>query len=287
MRVLLSLLFSIALCCAFNTPVLAQRNLTILSYNVLKGFDNDSLKKQQFTRWVTQWNTDIIAFEEMNKFTQPSLEIFARGYGHGYATLLKENGFPVAISSKYPITHIRKVTDNMHHGYIYARVLDYHLYVLHLSPFSMEKKIEEINTILADIEIIPKNEKIILLGDFNARSPQDSSFYDSGKIAELVRLEQSDPRRHNLINGRPSFDIIRVVEKAGFSDTYHLLHKETESSIPTKSHMGEDGVNKLARIDYIFLNPRLASKCVKAVILKDNVTDTLSDHYPMLVHLKD
>ena len=88
-----------------NLPVYCQqKNFRIITWNVYEGMKLDTTQhKTAFAKWITGKDPDVMAFQEMNRFTPASLDKFARSYGHTYSVLLKENGFPVAITSKYPI----------------------------------------------------------------------------------------------------------------------------------------------------------------------------------------
>src|SRR5690625_377320 len=136
----------------FLPPSFSQNQLSILSYNTYNGFQSDISVMDQYLEWVKDLDPDVIAYQEMNKFSQKSLEEFASEYGHDYAVLIKEEGYPVAISSKYPIVNVQKVTDNMHHGYLYANVLGTHIFIVHLSPFDHRFRAKELR--LVDIPVI-------------------------------------------------------------------------------------------------------------------------------------
>lgn len=57
---------------------------------------------------------EVLALQEVTGFTQASLEKLAETYGHPYTVLLMEGGkFPVAITRKYPIINVQKLSDNM------------------------------------------------------------------------------------------------------------------------------------------------------------------------------
>src|SRR5687767_11071810 len=131
----------------FKVPVnYQQKTFMIITWNVYEGMKLDTTQnKIAFTKWIKEKDPDVMAFQEMNGFTQTKLEAFARSYGHSYAVLLKDTGFPVALTSKYPITDIEKVIENMHHGYIQAKVSDITFFVVHLSPHKYQKRQEEIN----------------------------------------------------------------------------------------------------------------------------------------------
>ena len=95
-----------------------QDNFKILCYNVLHGFESNPKVMDKYVTWVKTIDPDIVAFQEMNKFTDKSLKELAARYGHYYSAISKENGYPVAITSKYPIRDLIKVDDHMEHGSI-------------------------------------------------------------------------------------------------------------------------------------------------------------------------
>lgn len=266
-----------------SAQVFAQNGLTYLNYNILEGLKSDSSLKADFVTWVKEIDPDIIALQETNKFTQRSLEVFASSYGHPYAVLAKESGYPVAITSKYPIVNVQKVLDNMWHGYLYANVLDYHLFVLHLSPFLQEKRNYEIAQILAHIRLFPKNAKIIVSGDFNAVSELDKHTHTATLIELMKESEATHAHIRNLKNGQIDYDVIRKVMDAGFVDVFYQRHKKFKSSLPTARYRTEKSFDR--RIDFIFVSKNLSKKVVDADIIKDQYTDYLSDHYPVIMRL--
>jgi len=99
----------------FKPTYCQEKNFRIITWNVYEGMKLDTTQnKTAFAQWIKEKDPDVMAFQEMNRFTQTSLAEFARSYGHGYSLLLKETGFPVALTSKYPISKTEKVIDNMH-----------------------------------------------------------------------------------------------------------------------------------------------------------------------------
>jgi Endonuclease/Exonuclease/phosphatase family. len=112
----------VAIIMAANVSVAyAQETLKIVSYNVLYGLKKDSVNIDRFVNFAQDWKPDVIALEEMNGYTQKTLEQLGQRIGHDYVLQSKEDGFPVAIASKYPLVNFRKVTENMWHSYIYAK----------------------------------------------------------------------------------------------------------------------------------------------------------------------
>lgn len=245
---------------------------TVLTYNILNGLEQRQDKKNQLVEWVKKVNPDMIAFQELNHFTQASLEEFASRYGHSYAVLLKEEGSPVGLTSKYPILDVRKVKEGMHHGMIYAKVKDYHLVVTHLAPSikAFKKRQEEVRLVLGELSKVPKKEKVLVLGDFNSFSARDSSLYNS----------IPDPSGNGMM--KFDYEVTGAMEKAGFVDLLRLKHTTPVTSFPTKGYEVKNP-NSQCRLDYVWASGTLSKKCQRADVLKDETTDVLSDHYPILV----
>lgn len=265
-------------------PVFSQQPLTYLSYNILEGLKNDSTLKAEFTGWIKTRNPDIAAFQETNTFTQKSLETFAAGYGHPYAILAKETGYPVALTSKYPIVNVQKVLDNMWHGYIHAQILDYHIFVLHLSPHNQQKRSLEIQQLIAHAKTLPAKAKIIFSGDFNAVSDVDARNYGDDLLHSMRTAEANASHIRNLKDGQIDYSILKAMEKAGYTDVFHHVHKKFKFSIPTKEYAQTASIPR--RIDFIMVSKNLVSEIKEADIIHDHYTDYLSDHYPVIMKLK-
>ena len=272
---LIMLSWILAGCNDTNTirPVSGQK-VKVLSYNVWDGFqEHDSLVTAKYIHWVNRLNPDIIAYQELNDYNQKKLENLAEEYSHPFAIQSKEDGYPVGMSSKFPIVNTKRVLDNMHHGYIYGVTNNIHVFVVHFIPFGrrgLDKRKEEVQTILAHAALLPEDEMVMILGDINAPSPSDSSFY--------------------LENG-PEYDykdysVIEAIENAGFLDVYNMFHDEFKKSMPTPTRVEQVGPRYAKRIDFAFVNQALAQYVVYADIIHDEYTDMISDHYPVYFELE-
>ncbi|MBI0031716.1 hypothetical protein H3S75_10785 [Gilliamella sp. B14384G15] len=270
------------------------KDLKIISYNVYNGMKLDESEgKQKFIDWAKMQDADIIAWQEMNFFTREKLENFAASYGHNYAVLLKESPddpafFPVAITSKYPIVNVNKVVDNLWHGALYADVGKYHFVITHMNPFWTSKRIDEINLIIDSIKYSsdPKG-KWIIAGDLNSFSPADKTEYDNSKLLEDIKDKQKKrPILDNLVNGQLSYTVQQNLLDAGYIDALKLKNKQFISTAPTKVFY--DQASTPLRYDYIYVSPKLKKDVIDVKVLKDEFTDTYSDHYPvqMIIHNK-
>ena len=264
-----------------------EKKFRIITWNVYEGMKLDTTRhKIAFAQWIKEKDPDVMAFQEMNRFTETKLEEFARSYGHPYSILLKDSGFPVALTSKYPIGNTEKVIDKMHHGYVRATVRDITFFVVHLSPHKYEKRQEEINRILAAAAIAPDKRKTIILGDFNSQSPQDSIFYTDGKMVEVHKiLKTKYPVYDNLRNGQLDYNVVRTVLVNGYIDPVYNS-KRLNISFSADIQGDPDLKYNKTRIDYILLNDFFKGIIKKAFIIRDKFTDMMSDHYPVYVELK-
>ncbi|AOM75714.1 endonuclease/exonuclease/phosphatase family protein [Pedobacter steynii] len=141
-KILILLLFSF-----YSQNLLAQPALKIISYNVYNYFESEQERKQRFISWATIQQADVIAYQELVNINAQELTQLGQSIGHPYTALAKEKGYAVGISSKYPIQEVKTVTKGMHHGFMAVRIKDLNFIIVHLSPFSHEKRQEEIGLI--------------------------------------------------------------------------------------------------------------------------------------------
>ncbi|WP_199118206.1 endonuclease/exonuclease/phosphatase family protein [Pedobacter sp. ASV28] len=263
------------------TQATSLEKLKVLSYNVYEGFRNDPVNIENFKKWIDTVKPDVIALQEMKNFTKIGLQSFAKDMGFSYSLMHHEAGLPVALISKYPITNVKSVPSNLH--LIEATILDYHFFVIHLSPLTYDFRKSEMEIILQRTKSIAKHEKILMMGDFNNMSPQDASFYDNTAKMDLVKAsEVNNPGTKVLNNGQIDYTTIQNIINEDFYDTWKMFRANYEKSAPTKLR----NHNNFTRIDYIWINKTLTADYQQAYLVKDTFTDYLSDHYPMILILK-
>ncbi|EMH4163893.1 endonuclease/exonuclease/phosphatase family protein [Pluralibacter gergoviae] len=273
-----------------------KKELKVISYNAYWGMKSDESKdKQKFSEWAKKQNADVIAWQEMNHFTREKLEAFARSYGHPYAVLLKESPnpdddefFPTALTSKYPIVNVKKVTDNLWHGALFADVGNHHFVVTHMNPFRTSQRIEEMDLILDSIRYSSDpNGKWIIAGDLNSFSPLDRPGYDENTmVKDLQEKEAKRPVLHNLVNGKMDYTVQQNILDRGFIDV--LKHKYPNTFVATApTKIFYDQAKTPLRYDYIYVSPKMKDDIVDVKVLKDDFTDMYSDHYPVQMIIKN
>ena len=267
-------------------------SLKVISYNIWNGFEygKDSVRRGKVIDWIDSQDPDVVALQELCDFTEEKLSELAKAWGHPYSELLKTSGYPVGITSTKPIIIKERVLENMHHGALHCQIGEIDFFVIHFSPFSYKKRHEETDIILSKLsEVRTRQDKYLVLGDFNALSPFDADYY-KGKEEMLKSMREAEKEHdhiRNLSDGQLeygaissylSFPLIDVVQRS----TQGL---EQRISCPTQVFEKEKGEGRhpsSKRIDFILASPILAEACVYAVVANGPETYYLSDHYPVL-----
>lgn len=254
-----------------------QDVLKVMSYNIEEGFKNSAQRRQEFANWIETYDPDIILLQEMQHFTDASFASFAETYGHDHAVLTKTVGFPTGITSKTPITNIRKVvqTGVLHHGYVTGVTAGIRVFSAHLCPFEVgnERNVHNIDR-KDEIQIIMNDAaqyssgSVIIGADLNDHNTFDRDSYGAG-----YRYAGRD---HTVYN---------TLKSHNYHDTYPLLNSEFKATIPV-ADIASNGPNEGARIDYIFVNDNMRNSVVFSDIIQSAYTDKFSDHYPTYVEIK-
>ncbi|MCD8540499.1 MAG: endonuclease/exonuclease/phosphatase family protein, partial [Leadbetterella sp.] len=274
-----------------------EKEMKLINYNVLHGFNNDSTLENRFIGWAKKQNADIFTFQELNGFTPDRLEELAEKYGHPYAVINTGVTHPIAITSRYPIVMVQHVTTNMWHSYLYGNINGVHVFVTHLSPFEVKRRRADIERILAHVRLLPSADKVLIAGDFNALAAADSTHYGEKLTTAMQKSEgRLEPKsglpivkgrtiyRNNMDNGKIDYTVTNKMTEAGFYDSFYLKNKAFKHSVPTEAHKAEGAI--LRRIDYVWVNESLAKTVISSDVIHEEDTNQLSDHYPVTLTFK-
>jgi len=274
-------LLAVLLLAAFSAT--AQDTLRVLSYNILEGMMKDTTRgKKVFVEWVKDHRPDVVALQECNGFTQKSLEELALSYGHPYAVIVKENGYPTGLTSRFPIAGIQKINDNMTHGFIMAKVGKYNIVVLHLNPHKHKKRRAEIAQVIANMDLQADKKNRIVMGDFNSVSPLDRERIEkSDYLARQKAAAAQRPVLDNLAEGGVvDYAVQQQMLDAGFTDAGKTFDERQQAQ------SGKSIIATNSRIDYVYLSGDLKKKVIRCAFIYDPFTAVHSDHRPILLELK-
>jgi len=273
-----------------------KTKLKVISYNIWNGFEygKDSVRRAKVIKWIDYQKPDVVALQELCDFTQEKLSELAKAWGHPYAEILKTSGYPVGITSTKPIKIKERILENMHHGALHCQIGEIDFFVIHFSPHNYKKRQEESEIVLSKLsEIRTRQERYLVLGDFNAVSPFDADYYqgkeemlksmrEREKQHDHIRNLSDEQLEYGVISRYISFPLIDLVQR-------FTLGLEQRLSCPTQVFEKEKGEGRhpnSKRIDYIFASPLLAEACVYAEVANGPETFYLSDHYPVLARFE-
>lgn len=277
--------------------------MRIISYNVLEGMQKPAGRRKAVADWLASQKPGVVAFLELNGYTEARLREEAQAWGHEHAVLLKEKGYPTGLTSRSPITDVQRVLGGFHHGAMRLKTGGVTYYVVHLSPFDSRVRMMEAAQILAGVKdggighaldgaqaALVAKQPVVVLGDFNSLSPDDREYHKTSAVKEhTAATDATDPRRHNLgDDGELHFQVIQRFKDAGLEDVIRSKHGDAGAllSYPTPLVHAERSRQDLrkvqVRIDYILASQELAKTCTRAEVMSSEAFDTMSDHYPLI-----
>jgi endonuclease/exonuclease/phosphatase family metal-dependent hydrolase len=266
--------------------------LRLITHNVWVGFTKaGEPRRTQWRAWMKEQAPDVVALQELNRYTAQTLAEDAAAWGHPHSVLLKEDGFPTGLTSRTPIQRVARLREGFHHGLLRAETAGLTLYVIHFHPSHFERRVEEARLLLADVAALPADAPpVVLLGDFNGFAPDDRAHYAGDPALEpfFAMLDQRDaPQARNLNQGQLDYQGLAVLLDAGYVDV--IAHRRPPAApfvgtfpSPLVAHENH-GTDR--RLDYFLIAPALLPRVRDAAILRDATTDRLSDHYPVRLDL--
>ncbi|XZE51666.1 endonuclease/exonuclease/phosphatase family protein [Planctomycetaceae bacterium SH139] len=266
--------------------------LKIITHNVWYGFTKKGQPRhEQWLQWMATQQPDVVALQELNGYTAEKLAADAKNWGHPHSVLLKEEGFPTGITSRYPITDVAKIRQGMHHGLLRCRIEGIWFYVIHFHPSNFARRIEEAGHLQADIATLPDvDPRIVLAGDFNGFSPLDRRRYDSDDklVPFFEMLDGRSTSARNLNQGKLDYGGLEAIMAQDFFDAVAGFRDDAKPFVGTfpTSLVSDENHGTDRRLDYIFVSPNMQPHLESADILRDQRTELLSDHIPVRAVLR-
>ena len=268
-----------------DTRTDVPQDFRLITYNVWYGFTKTPERKPQWIEWMQHQAPDVVSLQELNEYTPAQLAEDAALWGHPYTELLKEDGFPTGVTSKYPIEDIHRLREGFQHGLLRVKIEGMYFYIIHLHHGNWEVRNREIDLILADIQALPADARVILAGDFNTFSPDDSVYYAHGRLEDFFMEREIAFDEPNLYEGKLDYNVVQKLTDHGFVDL-EVSMRPTDytftGTYPTLIEKeGEHG--DLRRLDYVFVNPAVVDQVKRAQIVANDTTLMVSDHLPVVV----
>lgn len=266
--------------------------LRVLTHNVYMGFQRANEPHHgAWLEWVAGQKPDVVSLQELNGYTAEKLAEDAAAWGHPHSVLLKEDGFPVGLTSRWPIEEVVRLREGFHHGMLRGKVRGVHIYVIHFHPSDWQHRVREAGLLAQDIAALTDDDpKIILAGDFNGFSPEDREYYkqEPALVPFFEMLDQRSERANNLNRGRIDYGGIQAILDQGFVDLQVRFREAGDEFVGTfpSPLVADADHGPDRRLDYIFVSPNLADKVSDFLVLRDEQTALFSDHYPLLAELE-
>ncbi len=266
------------------------QTLKLMSYNVWYGFTKKPEPRHTgWLQWMSRQAPDVVSLQELNGYTSQELAKEAEVWGHEYSVLLKESDFPVGITSRFPMTDVKRIQDGFHHGMIRCRIRGIWFFAIHFHPSNYQRRIEEASLLQAEIAKLPDSDpQVVLFGDFNGFSPADSQVYDAEpRLTKFFKMLDTRDQALNLNAGRIDYGGIEAILSQGFKDVVAESRSADApfvGTFPTQLVADEDhGTPR--RLDYIFVSANLSDRVQHAAIWRDGKTESFSDHLPVTATL--
>ena len=269
------------------TPVTEYKKLKFIEYNVLQGMINDYLNNMDnFVAWVNWRSPDVLvicegrtygndqSISDDNRPMPNNIAALAARWGHAYYKVgANKHGNPVIITSRYPVTLIQNLTDDVYaNGVLHVRIEGFDIVATHLWYAHDSEEDEGVRTaeMLAATGATILNSKYanienwILTGDLNSYWTPDKEHYGWHTERDYFWVVQ------DYIHAHWGHDVLYERNKGAWLPT--MYHGQT-------------------RLDYFFASDAIYPHILEARVLHDSFTDLYtsqnkagsSDHRPLQV----
>ncbi|MEV0901770.1 endonuclease/exonuclease/phosphatase family protein [Actinoplanes sp. NPDC049802] len=140
----------------------------------------------------------------------------------------------------------------------------------HLNPFSPYRRMREARWLAA--RYATPDGLALIAGDMNGLDP------DGDHTAALAAQPSLYRRRHLDPDGRPDTRALAAFREEGFTDLALTVGDGDGRTVPTGYAGREFGA---VRLDYLLASPPLAARARRVRVIRDDLTDQASDHYPV------
>lgn len=245
--------------------------VSFLSYNVGGAQQYDHVLA--IARLLHTINTSIVCLQEakwandesfVNDFVKKS------GYNNCRICLSSRTDNHSIVLSNLPVLGMIPFNQMVNSGIIIDIMANMPVRVaaLHLAPSPEQQRVIELNSILG---YLSNDMNVVMAGDFNAIAPNEHA-----PVLGLSSSAKPESVKH---------DAIQLLINSGFHD---IGREHTVSPIATVPLSADRGVTyQNLRLDYFFVNTKLAPLVRLYRVIDTPKTQNLSDHLPVFMQLDD
>ena len=260
--------------------------LKVLTWNTLFGGRDgtDDRRAQAQIGLINEIEPDVFLMQEAKGFDANGgawLYALEHRIGmRGFLAVAPRTGQNVAIFIREPLRPVNFEADgaNFHHALATLKVAlpesgkVVTFLSAHLCPNGPEVRRREAAYLV--VHAIPDSLTLVT-GDFNSASPHDSE-------PEGFDALPAHHRAHYLADDLRTADrsVLAHLEAAGWVDVGHAFSSSNVPTVPTAGFTGTEFA--VMRCDYLLASKALAECAESYQVIRTSVTDTASDHYPVL-----
>lgn len=251
-------------------------NVRIASYNLFEGASGSYNRLIEFVR---EAKLDVLCLQEINHWADNDFarlkDFTDRILFAAYAFGNSNTEYKLATLSRHAILGRTLHAEAFWHAALEVRLQlegkEISIFNVHLDPWQESSRNREIARLVATI--VPDRPTIIT-GDFNSLSRQDH--YPPELLNQLQAKGITKYGTNNL-----EYTVIDQLLGAGFVDVGAAM-ATFEPTVPSAFSTDKDHEVPV-RVDYMFVTPDLAPLVKGVERVKTDLTDTISDHYPLIV----
>lgn len=260
--------------------------LTVITYNTLfAGRDGgDDRRARAQVELINDLKPDVFLMQEAKDFDASGgacLYALEQKIGmRGFLAVAPRTGQNIAIFIREPLRPVSFDVDgaNFHHTLATLKVAvpgtDHSITFIsaHLCPNGPEVRRRE----AAYLAVHAAPERLTLItGDFNSASPHDPEPKDWAALSRHHRARYLADDLRGIDRS-----VLTHLEAAGWIDLGHQLDTARTPTVPTAAY--RDTEFATMRCDYLLASQALAAKAGSYRVIRNDITDAASDHYPVL-----
>jgi endonuclease/exonuclease/phosphatase family metal-dependent hydrolase len=264
--------------------------MRVMSYNTLfGGWDGDDARRFRLqAEVIRRAKPDVLLLQEGKHFDRDGarrLFEVERAIGmRGFLAVAPHTGQNTAVFVGESVRPVSFDSDSVHFhhaaAFLTAEVPGAKAPVtfisVHLCPFAPHVRLTEAAYL---VNHAAPERLALVAGDFNSVSPFDPEPSGWGTLPPHFRA------RYLSADGQTADRrTLASLYAAGFADIAHRLGKHTDATVPGAAFKGTEFIP--FRSDYVLTSGALAERATSYSVVKDELTDMASDHYPVLADFK-